>query len=67
MTEKDNIPSGLAAGKLTVAGHEGIVVKEAGEDYQISFPDLPGCFSVGATWDELKRNAEEAVTLYLEG
>ncbi len=63
---RGRVARGRATGKMTVKGYEGLVVKEAGEDYQISFPDLPGCFSVGATWDELERNAADAVTLYLE-
>lgn len=30
-------------------------------------PDLPGCFSSGATLDEAKKNVVEAIELHLEG
>ena len=29
-------------------------------------PDLPGCFSVGATREEAERNIKDAIALYLE-
>ena len=34
--------------------------------YNVSFPDLPGCFSFGETVEEAKVNAEEALSAYLE-
>lgn len=34
--------------------------------YFVEFPDLPGCFSSGATLSEAKVNAIEALDLYLE-
>ena len=34
--------------------------------YNVSFPDLPGCVTYGETLDEAKRNAEEALSAYLE-
>ncbi|HLG18340.1 MAG TPA: helix-turn-helix domain-containing protein [Bdellovibrionota bacterium] len=37
-----------------------------GTRYSVEFPDLPGCFSDGATRDEARRNAREAMSLYLE-
>ena len=37
-----------------------------GDFYSVEFPDLPGCFSMGATLDEAKEMASEALSLYLE-
>jgi len=34
--------------------------------YNVSFPDLPGCFTFGETLEGAKAMAEEALTLYLE-
>jgi predicted RNase H-like HicB family nuclease len=35
--------------------------------YGITFPDLPGCVSYGDTLEQAARNAEEALSLHLEG
>ena len=35
--------------------------------YGISFPDFPGCVSVGATVDEAIRHGREALTFHVEG
>lgn len=45
----------------------GIVHKEKTSDYGVSFPDFPGCISVGSTPDELQWNAQEALRLHIEG
>jgi predicted RNase H-like HicB family nuclease/DNA-binding XRE family transcriptional regulator len=37
-----------------------------GKRYSVEFPDLPGCFSAGATREEAIDNAVEALSLYLE-
>ena len=34
--------------------------------FSVSVPALPGCFSQGDTFEEAKRNIEEAMSLYLE-
>lgn len=36
--------------------------KDPGTAYGVSFPDMPGCFSAGATIDEAVRNAVEALS-----
>ena len=41
--------------------------KDADSDYGVSFPDLPGCVTAGATLDEARAFAEEALTLHLAG
>ena len=37
-----------------------------GKRYSVEFPDLPGCFSQGATKEKAEKNAREALSLYLE-
>jgi predicted RNase H-like HicB family nuclease len=36
--------------------------KDPDSDYGVSFPDVPGCFSAGATIDEAVRNAVDALS-----
>jgi len=35
--------------------------------YGVTVPDLPGCFSLGSTFDEAVAMAKEAIELHLEG
>jgi predicted RNase H-like HicB family nuclease len=44
-----------------------LIHKEAASDYGVSFPDLPGLISAGATLDEAREMAAEALALHLEG
>ena len=44
-----------------------VLHKEAGSDYGVTVPDLPGCFSAGQTVDEALTMAREAIELHLEG
>jgi len=44
-----------------------IINKEDGSDYGVSFPDFPGCITAGATVDEAKDMAIEALHLHIEG
>ena len=39
----------------------------ASEGYGVSFPDLPGCVSHGATLDEALANAREAAIFHIDG
>lgn len=43
----------------------GIIHKDDGSDYGISFPDFPGCVSAGGSIEDLKANAEEALAGHL--
>ncbi len=45
-----------------------LAVFEEEEDggYSVSVPALPGCFSQGDTFEEARKNIEEAIRLYLE-
>ena len=43
-----------------------LIRKEAGTDYWVAVPDIPGCASSGKTEDEAKANFAEAVKLHHE-
>ena len=45
----------------------GLIHKEATSGFGVSFPDLPGCVTVGDTLEEAHKLAEEALKLHLEG
>lgn len=45
----------------------GIVHKDRGSAYGITFPDAPGCFAAADEMDDLFAAAEEALTLWAEG
>ena len=38
-----------------------VVIERGPTSYGASVPDLPGCFAVGATLDEVERLIEEAI------
>jgi predicted RNase H-like HicB family nuclease len=40
-----------------------LIHKDADSDFGMSFPDLPGCVTAGATLDEARDMAEEALAL----
>lgn len=40
--------------------------EEADGGYSVSVPALPGCFSQGDTFEESKKNIEDAIRLYIE-
>ena len=44
------------------------LIEDAGPDTAVGvwFPDLPGCFSAGDTFEDALTNAEEALALYAE-
>jgi len=44
-----------------------VIHKDKGSDFGVMIPDLPGCFSAGATVDEAIAMAREAIELHLEG
>jgi predicted RNase H-like HicB family nuclease len=44
-----------------------LIHKDENSDYGATLPDVPGCFTVGKTLDEVVRNLQEAVELYYAG
>ena len=44
-----------------------IIHKDKRSAFGVTVPDLPGCFSAGATLDEAVRNVQEAVEVHLRG
>ncbi|MBI4082462.1 MAG: type II toxin-antitoxin system HicB family antitoxin [Candidatus Lambdaproteobacteria bacterium] len=47
--------------------HYPLIVEGEEGNYSGYFPDLPGCTTGGSTLHEVRENAREALTLYLEG
>ena len=45
----------------------GLIHKDAGSDFGVSFPDFPGVISAGTDLDDARAMAEEALTLHIEG
>ncbi|EDN67662.1 conserved hypothetical protein [Beggiatoa sp. PS] len=44
-----------------------VIHKDSDSDYGVTVPDLPGCFSAGATLDEVLAYAQESILCHLEG
>lgn len=44
-----------------------VIHKDPDSDYGVTVPDLPGCYSAGATVDEALTLAVEAIELHLDG
>lgn len=47
-------------------GYKVVLVREREGGYTALVPDLPGCVTVGETRKEARRNAREAMELWLE-
>ena len=45
----------------------GVVHKDADSDFGVSFPDLPGCVTVGRTMTIARKRASEALAAHLDG
>lgn len=43
-----------------------VFTQEKDGRFSVSVPTLPGCFSQGDSFEDAKRNVEEAIELYLE-
>jgi predicted RNase H-like HicB family nuclease len=44
-----------------------LIHKDPHSEFGVSFPDFPGCISAGATLDEARTLAEEALAFHVEG
>ena len=44
-----------------------IVIEKAEANYGAYVPDLPGCVATGNTFDETRREIQEAIAFHLEG
>ncbi|UVK44367.1 type II toxin-antitoxin system HicB family antitoxin [Mesorhizobium sp. AR07] len=45
----------------------GLIHKEHASDYGVSFPDFPGVVTAGASIDEARELAEQALAFHVEG
>ncbi|WP_427026584.1 type II toxin-antitoxin system HicB family antitoxin (plasmid) [Aureimonas ureilytica] len=50
-----------------MASYIALIHKDAGSDYGVSFPDLPGCVTAGTDLDDARAMAAEALALHLSG
>jgi predicted RNase H-like HicB family nuclease len=50
-----------------MAQYIGLIRKEAGTDYGVSFPDFSGVVTAGRDLDEARAMAEEALVFHIEG
>ncbi len=50
-----------------MADYIALIHKDADSDFGVSFPDLPGCVTAGATIDEARAHAVEALGMHIEG
>ncbi|MGH7045161.1 MAG: type II toxin-antitoxin system HicB family antitoxin [Stellaceae bacterium] len=50
-----------------MANYIGLIRKDYDSDFGVDFPDFPGCISAGATLEEARRMAEEALELHVRG
>ena len=50
-----------------MASYIGLIRKDHDSDFGVDFPDFPGCISAGATLEEARRMAEEALELHVLG
>ena len=44
-----------------------LIHKDVGSDYGVSFPDFPGCITVGSDLDEARARAEQVLAFHVEG
>jgi predicted RNase H-like HicB family nuclease len=44
-----------------------LIHKDSDSDFGVSFPDFPGCVTAGATLDEAREMAEQALAFHIEG
>ena len=55
------------ASERTATRYIGLIHKDAGSDYGVSFPDFPGLITAGTDLNDARAMAEEALTLHVEG
>jgi predicted RNase H-like HicB family nuclease len=53
--------------EVTMRPYIALIHKDPDSCFGVSFPDLPGCISVGDTLDETRAMAAEALALHLDG
>ena len=59
----------VAAASAPLAGamqYVAVVLEDAESEFMVHFPDLPGCFTRGATRDQAWRFAAETLAFHLE-
>ena len=44
-----------------------VVIEKVNNNYSAYSPDLPGCVSTGATYEETEKNMYEAIEMHIQG
>lgn len=50
-----------------MASYIGLIRKDPDSDFGVDFPDFPGCVTAGATLEEARRMAQEALERHVQG
>lgn len=50
-----------------MASYIALIHKDDDSDYGVSFPDFPGCVTAGASIDDARTMAEEALSFHIDG
>ena len=50
-----------------MANYLALLRKDADSDFSVDFPDFPGCVTAGATLEEARVMAAEALALHIQG
>lgn len=51
---------------MTYINYPAVIHKDEEGVYQVTFPDFPGCFTFGYSYDEAMKKAEEVLQLWIE-
>ena len=51
---------------MRVLSYNAVFTPEKDGGFSVYIPELPGCFSEGETFEEAKKNIQEAIVLYLQ-
>jgi len=51
---------------MAAINYVALIHKDKGSEFGVSFPDFPGCISSGATLDEARAMAREALAVHIE-
>lgn len=52
---------------MSLRRYVGVIRKVPGSDFNVDFPDVPGCVTAGKSMREARRRAAEALASHLEG
>jgi predicted RNase H-like HicB family nuclease len=51
---------------MIIRNYPAVIHKDPDSDFGISFPDLPGCFSAGSSFDSAINNGRDAACIFIQ-